>query len=135
MSVEVRYHVIREGNEIAVYTSKKEADAHDKMLDIAESLADFIRDVEMFDVEDDVLEELCIHLSKNRDSVIRLLRGQKLSLPTALPTTGKTEKSKSDRTKKESAVPSKEVPPKTSKPMVVKKEKAAAATTKKRRRT
>lgn len=77
MAVEVRYHVIREGKEIAVYTSKKEADAHDKMLDIAEELAQFISQSESVSLEDDVLEELCVYLSKNRENVVRVLKGSK----------------------------------------------------------
>ncbi|MGD9210148.1 MAG: YebG family protein [Desulfobacteraceae bacterium] len=79
MPVEVRYHVIREGKEIAVYTSKKEADAHDKMLDIAETLVEFIGREENISIEDDVLEELCIYLSKNREDVVRVLKGMKPS--------------------------------------------------------
>lgn len=75
MSVEVRYHVIREGKEVAVYTNKKEADAHDKMLDIAAELAEFISQAKKINIAEDVLEELCIYLSKNRDHVFRLLKG------------------------------------------------------------
>ena len=35
MAVEVKYVVIREGEEKMSFTSKKEADAYDKMLDMA----------------------------------------------------------------------------------------------------
>lgn len=37
MAVEVKYVVIREGEEKMSFTSKKEADAYDKMLDTATS--------------------------------------------------------------------------------------------------
>jgi dsDNA-binding SOS-regulon protein len=80
MSVEVRYHVIRDGKEVAVYTSKKEADAHDKMLDIAAELAEFISQTKKINIAEDVLEELCVYLSKNRDQVLRLLKGIKRPL-------------------------------------------------------
>lgn len=102
MAVEVRYHVIREGKEVAVYISKKEADAHDKMLDIAETLVEFIKQTETIRIEDDILDELCIYLSKNRDDVIKLLKGLELS-PKA---------SKRDASKK-SAVSLKSAPQKT----------------------
>jgi uncharacterized protein len=102
MSVEVRYHVIREGKEVAVHTSKKEADAHDKMLDIAEELAEFIGQAKNINLADDVLEELCIYLSKNRDHVLRLLKGIRRPAPplrTAAPSDKKIERQKKEASK------------------------------------
>ena len=77
MSVEIRYHVIRNGKEVAMYTTKKEADEHDKMLDIAERLADFIEAAEEFNVEEAVLEELTLYLARNRVAAIQILKGTK----------------------------------------------------------
>jgi uncharacterized protein len=77
MSVEIRYHVIRNGKEVAMYTTKKEADEHDKMLDIAERLTEFIAATETFDVEESVLEELTLYLARNRMEVIGILKGSK----------------------------------------------------------
>jgi dsDNA-binding SOS-regulon protein len=77
MAVELRYHVIREGREVAVYTTKKEADEHDKMLDIAQRLADFIQAAQAVSVDEQALEELCIYLSKNRATAIAILKGIK----------------------------------------------------------
>jgi dsDNA-binding SOS-regulon protein len=102
MSVEVRYHVIREGKEVAVYTSKKEADAHDKMLDIAAELAEFISQAKNINIADDVLEELCIYLSKNRDHVLRLLKGIRHPVPplkSAAPLDKKIERQKKETSK------------------------------------
>ena len=42
MAVEIKYVVIREGEEKNVFASKKEADAYDKMLDLAEVLNDWL---------------------------------------------------------------------------------------------
>jgi dsDNA-binding SOS-regulon protein len=81
MSVEIRYHVIRNGKEVAMYTTKKEADEHDKMLDIAEHLADFIDQAEAFDVEESVLEELTLYLARNRMAAIQILKGTKPKAP------------------------------------------------------
>lgn len=75
MSVEIRYHVIRNGKEVAMYMTKKEADAHDKMLDIAERLTDFIQAAETIDVEESVLEELALYLARNRMDAIQILKG------------------------------------------------------------
>lgn len=75
MAVEVRYLVIRDGKEVGMYTSKKEADAHDKMLDIAESLFAFIEKAANIDLKENQLEELSIYLSHNREEVIRILKG------------------------------------------------------------
>lgn len=77
MAVEVRYHVIRDGKEVAMYLTKKEADEHDKMLDIAFNLSEFIEKAEKVDLDENILEELTIYLSRNRSEVIRILRAQK----------------------------------------------------------
>jgi dsDNA-binding SOS-regulon protein len=77
MAVEIRYHVIRNGKEVAMYTTKKEADEHDKMLDIAERLSEFIAAAENFDVEETVLEELTLYLARNRMAAIQILKGTK----------------------------------------------------------
>ena len=79
MSVEVRYLVVREGKEVAMYSSKKEADAHDRMLDIALVLSTFIQKAESVHMDEEVLEELCVYLSKNRDELIQILKGGQIS--------------------------------------------------------
>jgi dsDNA-binding SOS-regulon protein len=75
MAVELRYHVIREGKEVAVYITKKEADEHDKMLDIAQHLADFIQAEAAQNIDEQALEELCIYIAKNRLAAIAILKG------------------------------------------------------------
>jgi dsDNA-binding SOS-regulon protein len=91
MAVEVRYHVIRDGEEVAVYLTKKEADEHDKMLDIAYELSEFIAKAPGVALDEDVLEELAIHLSQNRAEVIRILRAQKPRKPAPVKTPPATE--------------------------------------------
>jgi dsDNA-binding SOS-regulon protein len=75
MAVEVRYLVIRDGKEVGMYTTKKEADAHDKMLDIAENLFLFIKKLEHMEIKEELIEELSIQLSQNREQVMRILKG------------------------------------------------------------
>ena len=48
MAVEVKYVVIREGEEKMSFTSKKEADAYDKMLDTADLLDTWLSNVKPF---------------------------------------------------------------------------------------
>ena len=43
MAVIVKYVVIRDGDEKMTFATKKEADAHDKMLDIADTLYHFLK--------------------------------------------------------------------------------------------
>ena len=142
MPVEVRYHVIREGKGIAVYTSKKEADAHDKMLDIAEKLVEYIGQLEGIRIEDDMLDELCIHLSKNRDHVVRLLKGLKSSPKAASASSPQKTGTKTDATDSTPTVqmaatsgkgPRKK-PSDKSTPVVPVKGKATGTKTKKRRK-
>lgn len=75
MTVEVRYLVVRDGKEVAMYLTKKEADEHDRMLDIASALAGFIQQADTVTLAEDTLEELCVYLSKNREELMRVLRG------------------------------------------------------------
>ena len=77
MAVEIRYHVIRNGKEVAMYTTKKEADEHDKMLDIAERLTDFIQAAETVEIEESVLEELTLYLARHRMAAVQILKGAK----------------------------------------------------------
>ena len=53
---------------------KKEADQYDKMLDVADNLSEYIEG-KGIKIEQSVLEELSIMLSKNKDSLSKLLKG------------------------------------------------------------
>ncbi|MFP3458167.1 YebG family protein, partial [Psychrobacter sp. SIMBA_152] len=48
MAVVTQYVVIRDGAEKMTFTSKAEADAHDKILDMAEALNPLIKSSELF---------------------------------------------------------------------------------------
>ena len=43
MAVEVKYVVVRNGEEKMTFANKKEADAYDKMLDLADSLGEWLQ--------------------------------------------------------------------------------------------
>lgn len=74
MAIITRYVVEHKGVEKLVTTDKKEADRYDKMLDVADNLAAFIQAKGMT-VEDGLLEELSILLSKNKDKVAKMFKG------------------------------------------------------------
>ena len=63
------------GEEKLVTTDKKEADQYDKMLEVGENLADYIK-AKGIVIEDSVLEELGIMLSSNKTDVLALLKGK-----------------------------------------------------------
>lgn len=60
-------------------TSKKQADAYDKMLDIANRLFEFFESKEIA-MDEDQLEELTIFLAENKDQVISIFKTYGLHL-------------------------------------------------------
>ncbi|WP_394205809.1 YebG family protein [Shewanella waksmanii] len=74
MAVITKFVVVREGVEKMTFTSKKEADAYDKMLDVADNLLPFISDSDL-GLDDDISEKLSFYLAKNKDQLMALLKG------------------------------------------------------------
>lgn len=74
MAVIVKYVVERNGVEKMTFTSKKEADAYDKMLDIADQFALFLKHGND-KLTDEQAEQLGFYLAANRDCVTGLLKG------------------------------------------------------------
>ncbi len=73
MAVEIKYVVIREGEEKMSFASKKEADAYDKMLDLAEVLNDWLvtSPLEMDDVQRDTM---AMWLAGRKEALQHILR-------------------------------------------------------------
>lgn len=73
MAVEIKYVVIREGEEKMSFASKKEADAYDKMLDLAEVLNDWLvaSPLEMDDVQRDTM---AMWLAERKEELQHILR-------------------------------------------------------------
>lgn len=73
MAVEIKYVVIREGEEKMSFASKKEADAYDKMLDLAEVLNDWLvaSPLEMDDVQRDTM---AMWLAEPKEALQHILR-------------------------------------------------------------
>lgn len=74
MAVVTKFVVVREGVEKMTFTSKKEADAYDKMLDIADNLIPFLTNSEL-ELEDNDIEKLGFFLAQHKDELQSLLKG------------------------------------------------------------
>jgi dsDNA-binding SOS-regulon protein len=74
MAVIVKYVVVRDGVEKMTFTTKKEADAYDKLLDIAENLHVFIG-ASGLDLPEETLEALSMYLAEHRDQAGAILKG------------------------------------------------------------
>ncbi len=81
MAVIVKYIVVRNGEEKMTFATKKEADAYDKMLDIADNLFEFLENSKI-KLNDDQLEAISLLMAENKDTLIPILRGVK---PKAAP--------------------------------------------------
>ena len=77
MAVEIKYVVVRKGEEKMTFASKKEADAYDKMLDMAEVFSDWLS-VASLTLEEEQREALGMFLAENKDAVQHILRTSKL---------------------------------------------------------
>ena len=76
MAVESRFVVIRHGAEAKTFMDKKSADDYDKMLDMADNLADVFSNSSI-KLSDAISEELSIYLAQNRDEVLVALLAKK----------------------------------------------------------
>ncbi|KAF7786666.1 hypothetical protein PRUB_a1301 [Pseudoalteromonas rubra] len=78
MAVIVKYVVERNGVERMTFTSKKEADAYDKMLDVAEALEGMLEKVDV-PLSEQQVESLALEIAKQKDDFVAILKGGKVS--------------------------------------------------------
>ena len=76
MAVIVKYIVVRNGEEKMTFATKKEADAYDKMLDIADNLFEFLESSKI-KLNENQLEDISLLLAEKRDKLMLILRGIK----------------------------------------------------------
>ena len=74
MAVIIKYVVERNGVERMTFTSKKDADAYDKMLDIAESLEAILSTINV-PLSEQQVESLALEMAKDKDNIINALKG------------------------------------------------------------
>ncbi|WP_415720035.1 YebG family protein [Photobacterium ganghwense] len=80
MAVIVKYVVERNGEEKMTFTSKSEADAYDKMLDMADDMFALLGESELFE-DEAKREELSLFLAQKREEVLVALGAKKKPAP------------------------------------------------------
>src|SRR2546423_9706111 len=80
MAIIVKYVVVSNGKEDMIFNTRKEAEAHDKMLDIAERLYVFLHAAELH-IDDDTLDALTLFMAQQREPIGTILKGGKLKTP------------------------------------------------------
>jgi len=73
MAVEIQYVVVRKGAEKMTFASKKEADAYDKMLDLAEAFTGWFESSSL-PLDEAQHEGLGLWLAENKDALQHILR-------------------------------------------------------------
>ncbi|MBR9907671.1 MAG: YebG family protein [Gammaproteobacteria bacterium] len=76
MAVVTQYVVVRNGEEKMTFTTKAEADAHDKMLDMVDELMPLLERSETI-TEEKQLEDLAFFLAREREQVLIALGAKK----------------------------------------------------------
>lgn len=95
MTVEVKYVVIREGEEKMSFTSKKDADAYDKMLDMADVLSDWLGTAPV-ELDDAAREGMALWLAEQKETLSAILKSGKLPVSDAQAESEPTEVDASD---------------------------------------
>ncbi|AIR66907.1 YebG family protein [Cedecea neteri] len=80
MAVEIKYVVVREGQEKMAFASKKDADAYDKMLDLAEVLGDWLQQSPIA-LDEGQSDTLAMWMAENKDLLAGVLKNGKLPEP------------------------------------------------------
>lgn len=84
MAVEIKYVVVRNGEEKMTFVSKKEADAYDKMLDMADELSGLLQQGPV-PLDESQCEALGLYLAQQREPLSQILKGGKAAEPVAAP--------------------------------------------------
>lgn len=80
MAVIVQYIVERNGEHLMTFPTKKEADAYDKILDIADEIAALLRTGDL-GLDDQQTEATALHLAQHGNEAMRILKGVKPKTP------------------------------------------------------
>ncbi len=80
MAVIVKYVVERNGEEKMTFTSKAEADAYDKMLDMADELFELLGKSELLE-DESKQEDLAMFLAQNKEEVLYALGAKRKPTP------------------------------------------------------
>ena len=78
MAVEIKYVVVRNGEEKMTFVSKKEADAYDKMLDMADELGQLLQQGPV-SLDENQCEALGLYLATQLEPLSQILKGSRLA--------------------------------------------------------
>ena len=92
MAVEIKYVVVRNGEEKMTFVSKKEADAYDKMLDMADELGLLLQQGPVT-LDEKQCEALGLYLAQQREPLSQILKGGRLGDQQASPSPRKAKDS------------------------------------------
>lgn len=113
MAVETKFVVVRKGEEKMTFANKKEADAYDKMLDMADAFTDWLLQSEL-EIDESLAENIALRLAEQKDTVQYILRTSKLPEEEAMkapvaqaedPAVTETEESLKETTEETAAAP------------------------------
>ena len=102
MAVETKYVVVRKGEEKMTFANKKDADAWDKMLDMADAFTDWLLQNNP-EMDEDQAEALGLQLAEQKDAVQHILRTSKLPEPVNAEATAPAEIVKADEAEETAA--------------------------------
>lgn len=74
MPVIIQYVVERDGEAKMTFASKQQADAYDKMLDLAEVMGELLGRSQL--LNDNQAEQLSMYLAQNKDDLLAALQGK-----------------------------------------------------------
>ncbi|ORJ24342.1 YebG family protein [Rouxiella badensis] len=77
MAVETKFVVVRKGEEKMTFASKKEADAYDKMLDMAEAFSDWLLQSNL-ELDETQAESMGLFFAEQKEAVQHILRTSKV---------------------------------------------------------
>jgi dsDNA-binding SOS-regulon protein len=84
MAVETKFVVVRKGEEKMTFANKKEADAYDKMLDMADAFTEWLLQSNL-EMDEALAENIALHLAEQKDAVQHILRTSKLPETDTVP--------------------------------------------------
>ncbi|WP_313683469.1 YebG family protein [Pantoea sp.] len=95
MAVETKYVVVRKGEEKMTFANKKDADAWDKMLDMADAFTDWLLQNNP-EMDESQAEALGLQLAEQKDAVQHILRTSKLPEPVNAEESASAETAEAD---------------------------------------
>ncbi|MCC5880728.1 MAG: YebG family protein [Idiomarina sp.] len=87
MAVITQYVVVRDGEQKMSFTTKAEADAHDKMLDMVEGLFPLLEQSDVL-TDEKQIEDMALFLAREREQVLIALGAKKPAKKKAVKTDG-----------------------------------------------